>query len=205
MSSRASIVENDELSQVMRLRLFYNTACSAEDALALNDEDITPDLLIKKGVRTVNMAAAGVGPKFLKRIGVDDCMQLRTLGFDALFLADAEFAAEACAAYGADRVIEVFLLSASDAVAIAGRETAHILGTTAQNLLEVCAGAATEARAVLEQLPSGVSLNGVSAETLLDTGLRKTVLSELGYSLATVASQTRATPQQLAKLGFTVG
>lgn len=189
----------------MRLCLFYESSCSSEEALALQESDITPDFLIANGVKARNMSAAGVGPRFLKDIGVNDCAQLRTMGFDALDLADTKFASEACLAYGADRILEVFLKGASDAVAIAGSDTNHITGVSTNALLSACAGAPTEARAVLQQLPSGVSLEGVDAETLLDTGIRKSVLLELGYSLTSIVSQTKASAQQLAKLGYTVG
>ena len=188
----------------MKLCLFHGTQCCSSEALALTDEEITPDKLIKSGVKPNNMSAAGVGPKLLKQIGIMDCKYLRKLGFDALDLADVKFATEANGAFGSEEVISTFLVSASDAVSIAGTEAVHILGVKNSELLSVCAGSPIEARAVLEQLPSGISLDGVSATTLLDTGLRKSTLCELGYSLSSVASQTSATAQELYKLGFSV-
>jgi hypothetical protein len=47
-----------------------------------------------------------------------------------------------------------------------------------------------------------VSLHGVSAKTILDTGLRKTALSELGYSVSVLVKQTGATGIDLGKLGY---
>jgi|SaaInlV_125m_DNA_1040241.scaffolds.fasta_scaffold04021_2 hypothetical protein len=205
MSSRKHVSNDEYLSPKMRLCLFYGSACNAEEALALQESDITPDFLMANGVKARNMSAAGVGPRFLKDMGVSDCAQLRTMGFDALDLADTKFASEACLAYGADQILDVFLTGASDAVAIAGSDTTHITGVSTSALLSVCAGAPVEARAVLQQLPSGVSLEGVDADTLLDTGIRKSVLSQLGYSLTSIVSQTKANAQQLAKLGYSVG
>ena len=66
-------------------------------------------------------------------------------------------------------------------------------------------GAPTEAQAVLQQLPNGIALTGVDAGVLLDTGIRKQALAEVGYSLTSVASQTSASAHQLVKLGFTLG
>lgn len=205
MSSRKHVSGDEYLSPKMRLCLFYESSCNSEEALALQESDITPDFLIANGVKARNMLAAGVGPRFLKDIGVSDCAQLRTMGFDALDLADTKFASEACLAYGADEILKVFLTGASDAVAIAGSDTIHITGVSTKALLSACAGAPTEARAVLQQLPSGASLEGVDADTLLDTGIRKSVLLELGYSLTSIVSQTKANAKQLATLGYSVG
>ena len=198
MSSRKHVSSDEYLSPKMRLCLFYESSCNSEEALALQESDITPDFLIANGVKARNMSAAGVGPMFLKDIGVSECAQLRTMGFDALDLADTKFASEGCLAYGADEILKVFLTGASDAVAIAGSDTIHITGVSTKDLLSACAGAPTEARAVLQQLPLGVSLEGVDADTLLDTGIRKSVLLELGYSLTSIVSQTKANAKQLA-------
>ena len=192
------------LTPKQRLYLFHETSCSAEEALAFEEADITLDLLIAKGVHARNMSVAGVGPSLLKRMGCEDCATLRSLGFDALHLADVKFATEANAMYGARAVVKVFLACASDAVSVAGTAAANILGIHARELLAACAGAPTEAHAVLQQLSPGVALEGVDARTLLDTGLRKAVLAELSYSLASVASQTNATAAELAKLGYTL-
>jgi hypothetical protein len=204
MSMRPPLPE-EVFSAKMRLCLFHNTEYSAEEALALDEKQITAELLVAKGVKASNMTTAGVGPKLLKVVGVADCSSLRKLGFDSLYLADTKFASEANAAFGSKDVIRAFLTGASDAVAIAGTDAVDILGIHAQDLLTACAGAPTEAQAVLQQLPVGVSLSGVQANVLLDTGIRRQALAEVGYSLTSVASQTSATAQQLAKLGYTLG
>ena len=46
------------------------------------------------------------------------------------------------------------------------------------------------------------ALHGLSANSLLDTGLRATVLCELGYYLNNVRDQTGATAEELRLLGF---
>ena len=201
---RRAEVPEAGISTRQRLFIFHETGISAEEALALEDEQLTAALLIEKKVKASNIAAAGVGPRLLKSIGVEDPKDLRIMGFDSLYLADGKFASEANAAYGADAVREAFLISASDAVSIAGTDAVGMLGITANDLLAVCAGAPTEAHSVLQQLPKGVSLTGVSPSTLLDTGLRKAKLAELGYSLTSVATQTGARAEHLAKLGYTL-
>ena len=192
-------------SPKIRLCLFHNTECSAEEALSLEEKQITAELLVSKGVKASSIVAAGVGPKLLKRMGFADCASLRKLGFDSLYLADSSFASEASAAFGSKDVTQAFLTGASDAVAIAGTDAVEILGIHTQELLAVCAGAPTEAQAVLQQLPVSISLHGVQPSVLLDTGIRKQALSEVGYSLTSVALQTSANSHQLAKLGFTIG
>lgn len=186
----------------MRLCLFHNTDLSAEQALVLSEEEITAQYLRENGVHASNIATAGIGPKLLKQIGFSNCMSLRQIGFDSLYLTDRKFAVELNAAYGSVDVTRTFLAGASDAVAIAGSEAVDILGIHTQDLLAVCAGAPTEAHAVLQQLPLGVSLKGVDPTVLLDAGIRKQALSEVGYSLSSVISQTSANGQQLLKMGF---
>lgn len=201
MSMRPQLSE-EMLSIRQRLALFHGTSVTAETALQFSDAEINAELLRKGGVTMNNMTAAGVGPLLLKRMGVGNASELSDMGFDALHLSDTKFATEATSAYGATDVVEAFLRSASDAVAIAGSDAMDILGVSVQQLLEVCAGAPVEAQAVLQQLPSGKGLVGVPATTLLDSGLRKNSLMQIGYSLSVVASQTSASADALQKLGF---
>lgn len=177
---------------------------SAEDVLAMADSDFTYDFIKDKGIKAGNISAAGLGPRKLKEMGLESPEQLRQLGFDSLYLADPKFASEANACFGSDSVKEVFLQSASDAVALAGTDAVSILGLQTIDLLNACAGAPTEAVAVLQQLPLGTSLVGVPASVLLDCGLRKAALQDLGYSLTAIVSQTGADGAHLAKLGFSI-
>lgn len=184
-----------------RLCLFHGTNVSAEAALSMDYEEITFKFLLESGVTHVNLSAAGVGPRHLKRIGLESASELRRVGFDALYLSDQKFLDEAVAEFGADEIVSAYLVSASDAVAISGSGAVDVLGISTATLLQECAGAAQEAYAVLQQLPRD-ALSGVTATVVLDTGLRKSALSELGYSLTTIARQTKANAFELSKLGF---
>lgn len=185
-----------------KLCLFHQTSVNAEEALALDEEQLTGSFLASKGVRASNISAAGLGPVALHGMGVTDAQHLRAMGFTALYLVDSKFASEANTAYGGPSIIDAFLVSASDAVCLAGSEACNILGVTTEQLMAACAAAPTEAASVLQQMPAGISLQDVAPTTLLDTGLRKAKLMELGYSLAAVVKQTGADHIQLAKLGF---
>lgn len=187
-----------------RLLLFNDTAVAAERALSFTDDELTAGLLVQHGVMAGSIAAAGIGPAKLRDMGVADAGTLRRMGFDPLYLVDSRFCTEANSVFGAVEVKEAFLSSASDAVCLAGSDAVHILGITAEELLDACAGASIEASAVLQQVQSGQGLSGVSAETLLNTGLRKQKLLELGYSISNVVAQTEASAAQLQKLGFSV-
>ena len=194
--------ESDELNTRQRLFLLHGVQMSAEEALAMNESEFTYEFLKEKGIKATNITMAGIGPKRLKKMGLETAEQLRHLGFDALYMTDPKFASECNSCFGSDQVMETYLKSASDAVALSGSDAMNILGIQVIDLLNACAGAPTEASAVLQQLPLGSSLIGVPASVLLDTGLRKSALMDLGYSLAVVASQTKADANQLAKLGF---
>ena len=121
-----------------------------------------------------------------------------------MHLCDPDFCNEASMAYGASAVVKAFLASAQDAVAIAGSEAMHILNVEPKHLLEHCAGVPGEALAVLQQLPHGVSLQGVSCGTVLDSGLRAKALAGCGYGLTAVVAQLAPTGAELRKLGYTV-
>lgn len=192
------------LSTKQRLCLFHGTNVNAESALAMDESEITYEMILSSGIKANNLSAAGIGPKRLKEMGVEDASKLRAAGFDSLYLADPKFALEANAAFGSEETKRVYLQSASDAVAIAGADAMELLGITPRELMEACAGAATEAHAVLQQLPVGVALKGVPASVVLDTGLRKAALMELGYSLTALVQQTGAKAQELSKLGFSL-
>lgn len=200
MSSRP--VGSVGLNPRQRLFLLNGVPISAEDVLAMDDSEFTYAFIKEKGVKAVNISAAGLGPKVLHEMGLSNPHELRQLGFDALHLADPRFAIEANACFGSESVKDAFLQSASDAVALAGSDAVSILGIQTLDLLVACAGSPTEAAAVLQQLPLGPSLVGVPPSVLLDTGLRKATLQDLGYSLTAVVAQTSADANQLAKLGF---
>jgi len=197
-------MEQQGMSTKQRLCLFHGSEVTAEGALAMEDTEITKKMLLEKGIKANNIAAAGIGPSRLHKMGIGSASQLRSMGFDALYLADPKFATEANACFGSNDVKNAFLKGASDAVSIAGTDAMELLDVTVSDLMSVCAGAPTEAQAVLQQLPLGTSLAGVSAATVLDTGLRKSALMELGYSLTSIAQQTKANATELAKLGYSL-
>jgi hypothetical protein len=197
-------MEQQGLTTKQRLCLFHGSEVTAEDALAMEDSNITYTMLIEKGIKANNITAAGIGPSRLYKMGMENASQMRVVGFDALYLADPKFATEANLSFGSDDVKDAFLKGASDAVSVAGTDAMELLGMTVVDLMTVCAGAPTEAQAVLQQLPLGTSLEGVSASTILDTGLRKAALMELGYSLTSIAQQTKANATELAKLGYSL-
>lgn len=201
---RAKQSGEEGISTRQRLLLFSDTGVAAEDALGFSDEELNAGLLIESGVKAGCIAAAGIGPSKLREMGVADAVTLRRMGFDPLYLVDSRFCTEANAAFGAFDVKAAFLSSASDAVCLAGSDAVHILSITAEELLDACAGASVEAFAVLQQMQPGQGMAGVSAGTLLNTGLRKQKLLELGYSISNVVAQTQASAAELQKLGFSV-
>ena len=186
------------------MTLFKGTTLNNEQAFGLGDDDITFDLLVRHGVKALNILTAGVRLVELKRRGVDDVKKMRRLGFDALHLVDPVVCDDAMAAYGAKAMIEGFLVAPQDAVALAGSEAMVLLGLTTEQLLGVCAGAPTEAQAVLEQTSERNALVGVKASTLLDTGLRAPQLKALGHPLAACNALLGVDPHKLSKLGFTI-
>jgi hypothetical protein len=203
MTSRAE-KQNGVLTIRSRLALFDNTSVSAETACTMEETELTYDYMMRNGVKAVNLLVAGVGPTQLKARGVQRAMLLRQLGFDALHLCDPDFCHEASMAFGSGPVKDAFLASAADAVALAGSEAMHILNVTTLELMRVCAGFPGEAIAVLQQLPQGNALHGISCAVVLDAGLRADTLKRVGYGMAGVIEQLAPTGVELGKLGYTV-
>ena len=193
---------SEGLSARQKLTMFHGTAMTASDALSLDDENVTFDLMVRNGVKAVNLMAAGVRVVHLKRYGVVEASQLRRLGFDALHLVDPEWCADASAAHGASNVISAFLVSPHDAVALSGSEAMKTLNITVDALLEACAGAPVEAVSVLQQMTDAQPLAGVRSSVLLDTGVRSQQLKQLGYGLITLRGLEGVTTEQIQKLGF---
>lgn len=170
----------------------------------MDNSEINFDIFMRVGVRANNLMTAGQGPTALRARGVVTATQLRQLGLDSLHLCDADFCNEAMLAYGAEAVVSAFLVSAADAVNLAGMEAMHILRIDSKRLLECCVGFPGEAEEVLKQLQHGAALHGVPCVTVLDAGLRANSLMRCGYGLNAVVSQLNATGQDLSKLGYSI-
>jgi len=200
--TQPNTISSSLLSSRQRLALTHGNI-DASSALAMPDAEIDALFLIRTRVPVSQLRSSRLTPLDLKTRGITTAIGLRELGFDALELTDAAFCASAVAAFGAENVKSAFLLDAGDAVAVAGSTACLQLTVSTAALLELCAGAPTQAKSVLQQLtPRGGALHGVSATVLLDTGLRAKTLCGLGYFLPTVGDQTGASRQQLSELGF---
>ena len=193
------------LTNRARVAIFYDSPIvSASQALAMQDDEINYSMFLKANVKPSNLLVAGLGPFDLKERGVDTASKLRGLGFDALHLANPLFCNQALLAYGRDEVVAAFLTCADDAVALAGSDAVTMLKVSTTELLQASIGYPAHASAVLSQLPKAVSLEGVSAQLLLDAGLRLETLQACGYTLDTLVEKTDCSSAQLEKLGFSV-
>ena len=193
----------EELTPRQRIAIVSSSSMSTNDALAMADSQFDFAMFKLHGVGALQLTVARIGPLQLKLRGVKTAQNLRELDFDALHLVNTRFCEECIQAYGASQVVKHFLLTASDAVKLAGSTAIHQLGLSTGALLICCAGAPAEAYSVIEQTkPRGGCLQGVSPDILLDTGLRATQLRELGYNNRTLQTQTMASLLQLQKLEF---
>lgn len=199
---RLGAEETPPLSAVRKLALFANTGMTHAQVVDIADEEVTFDLLLRRCVPAENILAADIGPIALKARGAVTADSLRRLRFDALHLCDPSFATEIVAAYGADEVACAFVVSANDAVAVAGSHALRLLAMSTQSLLALCVGSPIEAAAVLEQLPYGASLSGVAASVVVESGLRAAALRRLGYGMMQLKSQVQPSDRQMRQLGY---
>ena len=192
-----------ELTPRQRIAITSSTSMSTNDAFALKDDAFHFEMFKTHGVGALQLSVARIGPLQLKLRGVQTAQNLRELDYDALHLVNTRFCEECVEAFGASQLVQYFLLTASDAVKLAGSTAIHQLNLSTGALLICCAGAPSEAYSVIEQTrPRGGCLEGVSPDILLDTGLRAPQLRELGYTNRTLQAQTKATIFQLQKLEF---
>jgi hypothetical protein len=189
-----------KLAPKQRLALVHNSSFSSSAILAMADEQITFEFLLSHSISPTNVAAASLDAVDLFKRGASDAFSLTSMGFDALHLTDTAFCESCMKCYGSASVVAAFLKRPSDAVALAGSGACHQLGLDTNRLLVECAGAATEALAVLRQQNCGIQ--GVCASTLLDTGLRSKQLQPLGLTATLLLRELGATPAELIKLGY---
>ena len=184
-----------------RLAIFADTSVTAERALSLEDHEITFTFLCESGVRAVNLLTAAVGPMELKQRGASQASNLRSLGYNALHLCDSDFANQILLAYGAEEVRDAFLTAPQDGVAVAGTEAMRILDVSTEALLRLCAGFPSEAQHELKQLPSAPG-STASPPPCCWTAFRIRLPRRSRSTLQAVLDQTRATPAEVAKLGY---
>jgi hypothetical protein len=151
------------LTRRQRLALTAETSLSAEAVLAMPDEEFTMTFFQSHNVRAPHLRVGRLNPLQLKARGVAHARDLRALEFNALDLGDPAFCASCIAAYGVDAVVNEFLITANDAVAISGTAAVHQLRVGTGMLLLLCAGAPVEAASVLKlSLPRGECLHGIA-------------------------------------------
>ena len=142
------------------------------------------------------IAQSGVLPTLVTRHSI---RELQIAGFDATHLmSEPGFCECAIRTYGADAVREAFVITSSDAIAVAG-PTAEKLGMMLCDLLLHCAQLPEAARAVIQL--HGVD-ESIGYETLRITNIRAQALASVGLSSLELMQRYSLTAAQLASLGF---
>lgn len=199
--SPSELESERELSPRTRLALFHGSSTSVSDALQMDLSNMTTADLRARGVTADNLRSTSMKATLLQKIGIKTAEDLKDTGLDALDLNDVSFCSQCVARHGAHEVRQVFLVTASDAVALAGTQASQMLAITPSHLLEAAAGDAKAAKTVLQQLGSH-ALKHVSLETLMNTGIQLPALTECGYGFAFLMKEYSPTPIQAALLGM---
>ena len=187
------------LTVKQRVSLVLETSLSAEQLLAMPDEEIDHAFLLKEQVSPTLLRAANITPLQLKHRGTTTPTHLAELGFVTLHLLDPEWCRDAMEAYGATPLLETFLATPNDAVILASSSAVEQLGINLGVLLLVCADHPAAAREVLAQCPS---LKRVPAQTLIETRLGAKDFLALGFKKEQLQKETAATTLDMQKLGF---
>ena len=192
-----------ELTTRQRLALVVGGSLTPQEVLSAEDAALDFAYFVEHKIGSEALASVDIGPLQLKQRGATKAAQLRELGYETLDLCEAVFCAEAVAAFGADALVEEFLATPNDALIVAGTPAVEQLGLDVGTLLCMCDGDFGLAYQVLLSCkPRSQCLTGVAPLTLLESGLRKSQLTSLGYVRASVAEQTCASEEELVALGF---
>lgn len=191
------------LTKRQRIALAAGADLDTDTLLNAGDDYFNLAFLLQHQVTSALLKAASIGPVQLKAMGASSPEHMRALGYDTLDLLEPAFCAGCVCAYGARALLSEFLLTADDAVVLAGSAAMRQLGVDVGTLLVFCAGNPNAAYEVLSQIsPRGTALIGVAPLTIQDTGLGAKRLLELGFSAVSVQTQTMASTLQLIDLGF---
>lgn len=149
------------------------------------------------------MSVAGIGPRILKKRGLIDVEELRSLGFSSIDIRREQFTLEAVSLFGAIAVRKAFITNSSDAAIIAGSNGVCILGLDVTDLLNLCIRCPGDALEVLLHMePKRNALHQTPCSVLLNTGLQKVQLEQAGYGLSELREQVNPTLTELRLLGF---
>ncbi len=172
----------------------------------MDDALINKEFMYTHSIPPQNILAAELTPVMLKERGFTSPSMLTSVGFDSLHLVNTAFCESCIEAYGAQSVVHSFITRPIDAVCISGSGATSQLGIGMEQLLVECAGETTEAAAVVRQMIEQIgvvrALEGVTAKTLLDTGLRAKALIQVGLDKKQIVASIVPSPQQMIKLGY---
>jgi hypothetical protein len=110
----------------------------------------TFDVLNAESIRSPILAACRVPFRELVQLGIDSPHKFRILGYDCLNLLEGEFLGQITSEFGANGVRDAFVISAGDAVAVAGTDVQDVLQLSLCDLLLRCNGSPLQGRSVVE-------------------------------------------------------
>lgn len=181
-----------------RIALTMHSTIRADAALTLGEDSFTHEFLVLNGLRAPLLCAAGISPTQLHAHGTDSPEKLAAVGFSSLHLTRPGFCEELVRLYGADPVVEAFLLGSDDAATLAGERCLATLGVDTALLLMLCAGRPESSMAVVR---AADSLVGVPPQTLVMSGVTAAQLKSAGYTVETLKNQTGISGLEILSLG----
>lgn len=195
------------LSCKQRMCIFHDSKVDAGDPLSVADGDITFKLMRAFECRWQCIATAGVPFEELVLRGFTSPHEFRCMGMDAFDLEDISTTRLLVRAFGATMTTLAFLGTARDAVALAGTESARLLGVGLDELLKLCAGEPIGAETVLKRHGSpSLVLQATTIRRLRDTGICQRALRECGLTLALLLdARPPPTTADLSGFGFKTG
>jgi len=203
---RKNAQQDADRSDVERLALFTNTKYSPSDALQMENEALTRDLLIGAGVTWDNVAAARLNVATLKdTYGFDSLQDLKRMQLDALELTDGDLMQQVINSYGVNEVRRLFASEPADVATLVGSEGGKVLNISVSTAIDACAGCPIHAASVIRRAGSILEvIPQLTIDQLLNSGLRRDGLLKIGLTSTRLINHLPAapTPKQIRALGI---
>ena len=195
------------LSAKQRLAIFYNSALTPSEALAMDDAEINHSKMLAAGCDFQAIMSV-LSVKQLNERGFRDPSDFRVLGMDILDLCETEWTRGLIELFCRNAVRAAFLQTGEDAALIAETEVCPLLEISLDALLALCKGCPMAAETVLRgwatRSPAAAIQIHTTVDRLIQTGLCADDLVRQGITIPVLVDGMRATSAQLMRLGLRV-
>lgn len=180
-----------------KVAIFYKRDLDIRSILQIPDNEITASLMRQQDCSFQDIMCAMSIPEFYER-GANTVSMFREFGMDAFDLSETLWTNDLVRLFGSDAVINTFLTTAADARILSGSQGAAVLNISTDRLLLHCKGDPVAAEDVLLHRLS----DATDVDIIIRTNITKEALTRVGIGVVHLVESMKASPSQLAHLGY---